>query len=152
MIKHVYIVHVHPPKGLVDAGHEVLLAAEIAVWPRPHIIPGLGGQEQFIPVGFPVPLHVQTEVPFCLTIGRAIVVGKVKMDDSMIESRPQKALLRLKRGDRAKIVPQAKRNSGKHNAAVAAALVLHPFITIGGWLVHKQSFSFREKVYISFAL
>ena len=95
MVENVHIVHMHPLQALVDTGDQVLAAAVVPVGAGPHIVSRLGGQEQLVPVGMPVRVHVQAEVPLRLPVGRAVIVRQVEVGDAQVEGcQQQRALVR----------------------------------------------------------
>ena len=59
------------------------------------------------------------------------------MSDAVIESRAQQRLLHAEWRYVSEIMPQSQRYFGKHNAAIAAAAVLHFVVTVfGGYISH----------------
>lgn len=58
-------------------------------------------------VGMPITVHVDTKISFSFSIRGTIVVRQIKVRDTQVKAGTQNALLRGKRGDVSKIVPQA---------------------------------------------
>ena len=144
MIEDVDVVEVHALQALVEAGDQVLAAAVVAVRALPHVVAGLGGDDQLVAVGLPVPQHVHAEVPLRLAVGRAVVVGQVEVGDAVIERRAQDLALHAKRRDLAEVVPQAQRERGQQQAAPAAAPVGHRVVPGGRGNVGHEGTSFME--------
>ena len=105
VVENVHIIQVHPLQGLIQAGNQVFPAAVVAVGAGPHVVAGLGGNHQLVPVGAPVPIHVDAEIPLGLAVGWAVVVGQVKVGDAQVKGLAQNALLSAEGGDIPKIVP-----------------------------------------------
>ena len=129
MIEDVHIVQMHSLQALVNAGHQIFSASEIPVGSRPHIISGLGRDDQLIPVRTPVHIHVTAEIPLRFTVGRSVIVGQVKMRDALIKRGAENLLLCGKRCDVSKVVPQSQRKGRQLQTAVPAASVFHLIIS-----------------------
>ena len=129
MIEDVHIVQMHSLQALVNAGHQIFSASEIPVGSRPHIVSGLGRDDQFIPVRTPVHIHMTAEIPLRFAVGRSIIVGQVKMRDALIKRRAENLLLRGERRNVPKVVPQSQRKGRQLQAAVSAASVFHLIIS-----------------------
>ena len=125
MIEDVDVVEVHALQALVEAGDQVLAAAVVAVRALPHVVAGLGGNDQLVAVGLPVAQEMHAEAALGFAVGRAVVVGEVKMRDAVVKRGAQDGLLRAKGRDIAEVVPQAQRQRGQLQAASAAAAVGH---------------------------
>ena len=78
VVENVHVVEVHPLQGLVDGGDEVFPGSVVAVGSLPHVVSRLGGDDQLIPVGTPVRVHMLSEVPLRLPVGRAVVVREIE--------------------------------------------------------------------------
>lgn len=87
-------------------------------------------------MGPPVAAHVLAEVALGLAVGRAIVVGQVKMRDSMVKRRAKQRLLVPQGGDVPEVVPQAQGDQGELQAAKTAAPIGHAFIARRVGLIH----------------
>ena len=123
VVEDVDIVQMHPLQALIRARDQVLSAAEVAVGAGPHVIARLGRDDQLIPVRPPVAVHMDTEIGLCFSIGRTVVVGKIKMGDPRVKGCSQDLLLHAKGRDVPEIVPQAEREPRQHQAAVPAPSV-----------------------------
>ena len=75
MIEDVHIIKIHALQALIKAGDQILAAAMVAVRTLPHIVTGLGGDDQLVAMRLPVAQHVDAKVPLGFAIGRAIVIG-----------------------------------------------------------------------------
>ena len=139
MVENIYIVQMHPLQRLVQTGNQIFPAAPVAIRAGPHIISGLGGNDQFVTVGVPVPIHMDAEIALRLAIGRSIVVCQIEMGNAQIETGSQNALLGAEGGNVAEIVPQTQRNCREQQAALAAAAIGHLTVTVRiGCIVHKK--------------
>ena len=138
----------HPAEALVQAGNQVFPASPVAIGPFPHVVAGLGGNEQLVPVGTPVCIHMAAEIGFRGAGGRAVVVGQVKVRDSVVKGGAEHGLLDGKRRLVPEVVPQAEGQQGQHDPAVSAAAVLHGLITVLIRNVHwKSSFCRAASLY-----
>ena len=106
-IVHIYIVELHTAQTLVEAGHEALARAPVAIGTGPHEMSGLGGYEEFVAMGVERLLHVSAETLLGRTIGRTIVVGQIEVANAVVERvvhdiKPDRLVVIV-----AKIVPKA---------------------------------------------
>ena len=139
MVENIYIVQMHPLQRLVQTGNQIFPAAPVAIRAGPHIISGLGGNDQFVTVGVPVPIHMDAEIALRLTVRRSIVICQIEMGDTQIETGSQNTLLSVEGGNVAEIVPQTQRNRRKQQAALAAAAIGHLTVTVRiGCIIHKK--------------
>ena len=136
MIEDIHIVDPQPAQGLVQAGQQILAAAEVAIGPGPHFISGLGGDDHLIPVGQEVFLQDAAKVDFCAAGLRAIVVGQVKVGNAQVKGSAADFLHIVIAACIPEIMPQAQRNSRKLQAAFAAAAIKHGVVTGGRCLIH----------------
>ena len=140
-VKNIDVVQAHALQALVQAGEHVFArAAALAVGPGPHVPAGFAGNDEFVPVGPKVAFEVFAKITFSAAIGRAVVVGQVKVGDAQIKGGAQHVALGLQRRGVAKVVPQAQGQSGQFQAALAAAAVGHAaLVAVGvGVVVHRQ--------------
>ena len=128
VVEDVHVIHAHALQRLVQAGDQVLATAVVAIRPWPHVVAGFGRNDQFVTVGLPVLLEMNAEIALRFSVGRAVIIGQVKVGDAVVEGCPEQALLDLEGRDVSEIVPQPQRNGGEQNAAAAAAPVGHRVI------------------------
>lgn len=69
---------------------------------------GLGGDEQFVPIGHEGFLHNHSESLFGGTVGRTVIVGEVEMRDSTVEGIVRHGLGIGKCVHVAEVVPQSE--------------------------------------------
>ena len=81
----VHIVQVHPPEALVQARHQILPGTPFPVGAGPHVMPRLGGDEQFVAVGSEGFLHDYAEGFLGGAVGGAVIVGQVEVDDPVVK-------------------------------------------------------------------
>ena len=129
MVKQIHIVQMHALKALIQTGDQVFSAAPVSVWAFPHIISRLGGHKQFVPVRMPVGIHMPAEIGLRCAIGRAVVIGQVKMGDPVVKGCAQKRLLDGEWRNVAKVVPQSQGQQRQQHAAVPAPAILHGMIS-----------------------
>ena len=86
MVEDIHIIQSHTLQALIQAGHQVLFTAPVAVRSGPHIITGLRGNHQFIPVHTQILFQDTSEIFFCSTVYRSIVVRQIKMCDTVVKS------------------------------------------------------------------
>ena len=77
----------------------------------------------------PVTVHMDAETALGFPIGRAVVVGQIKVRNAAVKGRAQNGLLRLKRRDFTEIVPQSEGQFRKKQSAAAAAGIRHGVVT-----------------------
>jgi hypothetical protein len=85
LVEQVYIVEVHAFEALVDARHEIFARPEVAVWAGPHVVSGLGRDEQFVAVGLEVVVDEPSHRLLGRPVRRAELVGEFKMGDAVVE-------------------------------------------------------------------
>ena len=131
-VENIHIVELHAAQGGVQTGQEVLAAAPFAVGAGPHAVAGLGGDDQLVAVAGQVGGQDRAEG----FLGRAglgaVVVGQVKVRDAGVEGGADHRAGVVEGIDGAEVVPQAQRDRGQQQAAVAAAVVGELFVTVGG--------------------
>ncbi|MNE64486.1 hypothetical protein D3C80_1599020 [compost metagenome] len=107
MVENIDIIQAHPFQALIQAGHQILLGAPLAVWTRPHIVTGFGGDNQLIAVCGEILAENPSEVLFGGAWRRSIVVGKVKMGDAQIKGPANHSPSVFEQVVAAEIMPQA---------------------------------------------
>jgi hypothetical protein len=122
-VEDVDVVQAHPRQALVQRREQVLARAPLAVRPRPHVVAGLGGDDQLVAEGREVLAEDAPEVQLGRAGRRAVVVGEVEVADAAVERAPQHRALGLERLVVAEVVPEAERDRRQLDAAAPAAAV-----------------------------
>ena len=119
-VEDVDVVQPHPGQRLVERGEHVLpRAAALAVGPGPHVVAGLGGDDQLVAVGREVVAQVAAEVLLGPAVRRAVVVGEVEVGDAAVEGAAQDRPLGLLGPVGAEVLPQAQRTARAAGARCA---------------------------------
>ena len=69
VVEDVDVVKPEPPQALIEAGEEVLPRAEVAIWSRPHVPTGLGGDKELVAVVAEVVVEDPAEVGLGAAVG-----------------------------------------------------------------------------------
>src|SRR5699024_4197441 len=85
VVEDIHIVQAHPLQALVQPGQQMLAAAPVPVGAVPHQVPGLGADDQFVPVGAEILPQNAAEVPLRRTGCGAVVIGQIKVGDAVVE-------------------------------------------------------------------
>jgi len=109
-IEDVEVVQPRAFQTLVGTSDDALPGAPLAVWSRPHVIPGLAGDDHLIAVRVHATGHHPTEVLLGATGNRPVVVGQVIVGDAQIKGLVDDGLLRAKGVHATKVVPQSQPN------------------------------------------
>ena len=128
VVEDIYVVQSHPAQALVQAGHQILLAAPVAVRPRPHVVSGFGGDDQLVPVGPKALFQDAAEILLRRAVHRAVIVGQVEMGDAIVERSLAHVQHVVEIAVGAEIVPQPQRHRRELQPAGPAAVILHFFI------------------------
>ena len=110
-VEDVDVVEPHSPQALVEAREQVLARAPFAVGAGPHVVAGLGRDDQLVAVGPEVLRQEPAEVLLGGAVGRAVVVGQVEMRDAEVERAAQDRAARLERTVAAEVVPEPERDA-----------------------------------------
>ena len=129
VVENIHIVQPHALQAPVQAGQQILAAAEIPVRAGPHGISRFAGKHQLIPVGTQVFFKNTAEILLGSAGHRAVVVRHIDVRDAAVECGAQHGAHIVEGVARAEVVPQPQRNAGQLQAAFAAAGVLHRLIT-----------------------
>jgi hypothetical protein len=108
----------------------LLAGTPFAVRAGPHVVAGLGGDNQLVAVRLEVVLQVAAEVGLGGAVRRAVVVGQVKVVDAEVEGAAQDGALLIEALVVAEVVPQAKGDGRKFESAASDAAVGHGFIAV----------------------
>ena len=131
-VKNIHVIQPHALERLVEAGQHILARAPFAIRTGPHIVAGLGGDDEFIAVGGEI-LPQQPAKGFLGRTGRrAVVVGQVEMRDAVVEGIPGDGAAVLEHVQAAEVVPPAQRDGWQFQSAAPCAVVLHAIVTIFG--------------------
>ena len=103
---------------------------EVAVGPGPHVVAGLGRDDQLVAVGGEVGGEHAPEVLLGRPVGRAVVVGQVEVGDAEIERPPADRLLGRERPVVAEVVPQPERDGRQQQPAGAAPAIRHRVVAV----------------------
>ena len=129
-VEDVHVVQAHPAQRLVQAGQQVLTGAEVAVGSRPHVVAGLGGDDQLIAIRQQVLAHDPAEVDLRRAVRRPVVVGQVEVRDAEVERAPDDLPLCVQRPAVAEVLPETERHLRQLEPAAPAAPVGDSFVTI----------------------
>jgi len=135
-VEDIHILQTHALEALVEAAEQVLPAAPLSIGAIPHVVASLGGDDQLVAVGGKVLGEILAKVQFSRPRGGTVVVGQVEVGDPQIEGGVQHLARRRKRIAIAKVVPEAQRESGQLQAALATAVVGHSVISIVMRCIH----------------
>ena len=138
MVENIDIVKAHSHERLIEAREQVLAASPVSVGALPHRVAGLRGDDHLIPVGKEVLPHDPAEVLLGAARLRAVVVGQVKVRDPVVKSSKAELLHVGIHARIAEVVPQPERHRGEHEAAPAAAVVFHRFISLLARNIHLR--------------
>ena len=137
-VEDVDVLEAHPRERLVQARQHVLAgAAAPAVWAGPHVVAGLGRDDQLVAVWPQVVLEDPAVVLLGGAVGRPVVVREVVVDDAEIEGASNDRAAVLPRPVVPEVVPEPERHGRQLQPAAAAAAVLHAFVPVGGGGVHR---------------
>ena len=89
MIEDVHIIDFHAAQACVEAAHEVLAAAAVAIRAVLHGVACFGGENQLVAVRTQVAVHDFPQRFFCRAGARAVVVCQVEVGDACVERRQQ---------------------------------------------------------------
>ena len=85
MIENINIIQTETFQTLVKTCNQIFAASPVAVRTFPHIKTGLCADEKFITVRMKFLLHDLSEVALCASVSRTIIIGEIKMCDSVIK-------------------------------------------------------------------
>ncbi len=132
-VEDVDVVEAHPAQRLVQAGEHVLPSATaLAVRAGPHVVAGLAGDDDLVPVGGEVVGQVAPEVGLRGAVGRAVVVGQVEVGDAEVEGAAQDRPLAVEGDVVTEVVPQPEADRREVEAAAAGPAVGHRVVAVVG--------------------
>ena len=141
-VEDVDVVEPHALQALVEAREQVLARAPLAVRARPHVVAGLGGDDQLVAVGHEVLAVQPAEVDLGRSVRRPVVVREVEVRDAEVERAAQDRALALDRPVVAEVVPEAERDRRQLEAAASAAAVRHQVVVavVGSEVGHRITY------------
>ena len=119
MVENIHVRQSHAAQALVEAGEEVLARAEVAVRPRPHVVAGLGRDQEFVAVRTEVAGQDLTKRLLRRAVGRAVVVGEVEVRDAEIKRPVDNVAAALLRVVAAEVLPETEGDRWEQEAAAA---------------------------------
>ena len=122
-VEEIHIVQIHALETLVEARHQILARAPVAVRTFPHIISCLGRDEEFVAIRLEIILHQSAHGFLGTSVWRTIVVGKVEVGDSVVEGIVGDGTASLVRIHSSEVVPESQTNLRQQDSALAASLV-----------------------------
>ena len=148
-VEDVHVVQAHPGQRLVQARQQVLTRPPVAVGPWPHVVAGLGRDDQLVAVAAQVVAQNAAEVPLRRAVERpvlqssqrviggiervtAVVVREIKVGHTQVERAEDDRPLRVQGPVRAKVLPQPQRYLGEPDATPATAAVGRVIVSVGG--------------------
>src|SRR5207247_9735701 len=109
-IEDVDVLEPQPAQALIQAGEEVLARSVITVRPGPHVVTGLGGDDQLVAVGAQVRPEDPTEVRLGRAVRWATVVGQVEVSDAAVECARDDCPLSPQRAVVTEVLPEPERD------------------------------------------
>ncbi len=140
-VKDVHVLEAHAPEALIEAGQNVLARAPLAIGPRPHAEPRLGGDDHLVAVGGHVLVHDPAKGLLGRAGRRAIVVRQVEMGDAQVKGAPHHGAGVLERVHAAKVVPKPEGDGRQEEPAHPTPPVRHRSIAMLIRLIHHDTSS-----------
>ena len=137
-IEDVDVVETHPAEALIEAGQEVLARSPDAIGSWPHVVAGLGRDDQLVPMAPEVRPEDAPEVRLCGPGRRAVVVAEVEMGHAAIECPQHDGALGVERTVVAEVLPQAKGDRGQQKTTRADPPIGHRVVPIRGGTVRRR--------------
>ena len=139
-IEQVDIVEMHAAQALVERGHEILARAPVAVGAGPHVVAGLGGDEELVAIGPEVVVHEPAEGLLGRAVDGPVVVGQVHVGDAVVEGIADDLARALVGVDAAEVMPEPEAHAGQQHAALPASLKRHAALVVAALccLIHKS--------------
>ncbi|MCY1233054.1 hypothetical protein D9M72_455720 [compost metagenome] len=129
-IEDVDIVEAHALQALVAGSDHVLAAAPFAVRTGPHVIAGLGRDDQLVAQMGEIRAHDFAEGGLGRARRRAVIVGEVEMGDAEVEGGAAHVDLAVMGRVAAEIVPEPQRDRRQLQAGAADAVKLHGVVAV----------------------
>src|SRR5690242_13025527 len=138
MIEDVDVLESHPLQTLIETRQQVLPGPPFPVRSGPHPVPGLGGDDEFVPVRG----QILPQYPPERLLGGArrgpVVVREIEMRDTPVEGMEQHAMRVRELVHTAEVLPEQARNGGQLESTVPAPLVRHGSVPGLRSPVHRQ--------------
>ena len=131
-VEEVDVVQLHAAEALVEAGHEALARAPVAVGAGPHLVARLGRDEQLVAVGAQRVVEDAAERLLGAARRRAVVVGQVEVGHAVVEGVVHEGAARGVGRRVAEVFPQSEREGGQQDAALPRAAVGHGAVVAAG--------------------
>ncbi len=131
VVEDIDVVQPHPQQARVQGSKQILARAMVAIRAGPHVVSGLGRDDQLVPVWAKILLEDPAEVGFGGAVWRAVIVGEIEVNDTEIECLPQDRALCLQGATVPEVLPQAERYFWKQQAATPGPPVGHGVIALG---------------------
>ena len=145
-VEDVDVVEPHASQALVEAREQVLARTPVAVGPRPHVVAGLGRDEELVAIRAQVARQDPAEGLLRRSVRRAVVVGQVEVGDAEVEGSQQDRPARLERPVRAEVLPQPERHSRQQKPAPPTTSVGHRVVAVSSGVVpHAPNVSARRR-------
>ncbi|MPM16523.1 hypothetical protein SDC9_62904 [bioreactor metagenome] len=121
---------------MIKACRQILLGAPFAIRAGPHIIAGLAGNDQLVPIRQEVLFQNLTECFFRAAWRRTVVVRQIEMGDSQIEGALDHFARVIEQVHLAEVVPKPKGDGRQFKTAVAYAVIDHFVVSVLSRLIH----------------
>ncbi len=147
VVEDVDVVEAEAFQALVERGEQVFAAAEVAVWPLPHLVAGFGADDELVAVVAEVFAQQTATVLFRGSRFRPVVVGEVEMRDAVVERGEHDTTHGVVWRGVAEIMPESQRDGRQLESAVARMVVGHGVVAFrrrrvyGGWFEQDSSLS-----------
>ena len=150
-IEDVHGVEPQPLQALVERCDQTLARVPLAIRARPHIVPGLGGDDDLVAVLAQRLVEDPAEHRLGAAGGRAVVVGQVEVGDAVVDGCLHARAAAVRIGGFAEIVPDTQGDFRQKQAAAAATAVIHRFIARLGEAVIFHRFTKIEDLIKNFS-
>ena len=110
VIENIDIVRPQSLETLVEAGDQVLARTPVAVRPRPHRVPSLRRDDEFIAKRCEIGTQQGPKGFFGRSRRRSVIVGEVEMRDPVVEGRADDFARGFETIHATKVMPEAKRH------------------------------------------
>ncbi len=130
-VEQVCIVYTHALQTLVEARHEILSRAPVAVRSGPHVVAGFGTDEKFVAIGAEVVIHQPSHRFFGAAVGRSVVVGQVEVCYAVVEGIACNGAASAVVVHSAEVVPETEAHLWQQHPAASAPCIFHPVVVAG---------------------
>ena len=112
-VEDVDVIEAHALQALVQARKQILARAPVAVGAVPHVVSGLGRDDQFVAIRAEIVVEDASEVFFRRTGRRPVVVRQIEVGDAEIEGAAQHGAAVFEGVHAAEVVPETEGDGGK---------------------------------------